>query len=167
MAKAVLIGYSSWYGAWQRRSWGERCLLVEAICWLGLMRLLVLLLPFQWLLVLLRLQHRPLSTPLPAPVAPQAVEPMQRAIQAASGYTPWTSNCLAQALAAHRMLYRRRLTSTLYIGVAKPVDQSLTAHAWLRCGEVFVTGEAGWRHFTPIARLESSIVCVSHCWWRK
>lgn len=51
-----------------------------------------------------------------------------RAVQAASVYTPWRSNCLAQALAAHYMLRRRRLPCTLYIGVAKRPGQSLTAH---------------------------------------
>lgn len=155
MVKGAVGGRFAWYAAWQRRTWYERRLLVEAFFWLGLMRLLVLLLPFQWLLPLLRLRSCPVETALPAGSAPQPVAFIHCAVQAASGYTPWTSNCLAQALAAQRMLQRRRLHSLLYIGVAQPADQALTAHAWVRCGKAFVTGEAGWRQFTPITCLES------------
>ncbi|MFN8488221.1 MAG: lasso peptide biosynthesis B2 protein [Caldilineaceae bacterium] len=155
MAKADLFTYAHLRAAWQKRSWRERQLVVEAFCWLGLARLLVLTLPFHWLLLLLRLQRRPVQTRLGAPVAHQPVEQIRRAVQAVSGYTPWTSNCLAQALAANRMLHRRRLPSILYIGVAKQHNQPLTAHAWLCCGERFVTGEAGWQQFTPITCLTS------------
>lgn len=162
MAKADRLARAHVPSAWQRRSWGERRLLLEAFCWLGLMRLLVLRLPFQWLLSSLRLRSCPVQI-LPTPCdMPPSVKLIRRAVQSASGYTPWTSNCLAQALAAYQMLHRRRLPSTLYIGVAKPADQPFTAHAWLRCGEVFVTGETGWRQFTPITSLESSAY-VNYC----
>lgn len=154
MGKVALAVRWPWYAAWRRRSWRERQLFVEAFCWLGLMRLLVLLLPFQWLLGSLHL--RPCATQTLASCAMHpTVVLICGAVQAATGYTPWTSNCLAQALAANRMLHRQHLPSTLYIGVAKPTDQPLTAHAWLRCGEVFVTGESGWQQFTPITCLES------------
>lgn len=155
MTKADLFAPAHLHTAWQRRTWDERQLLVEAFYWLGLARLLVLALPFHWLLAIWRLYHQPLTAPWPTSQEHQAVEPLRGAIQAASRYTPWRSNCLAQALAANRMLQRRRLPSTLYIGVAKPVDQPLAAHAWLRCGEQFVTGEAGWQEFTPATCLGS------------
>ena len=153
MGKVALVVRFPRCAAWQRHTWRERQLFLAAFCWLGLMRLLVLALPFQWLLSGLRLRPCAMQ-PQASCEMPPAVALIRCAVQSASGYTPWTSNCLAQALAAQRMLHRRRLPSTLYIGVAKPADQPLTAHAWLCCGEAFVTGEAGWRQFTPIACLE-------------
>ena len=63
MHKATALTRRPWYAAWQRRSWGERQLFLEAWGWLGLMRLLVVLLPFQWVLFGLRL--RPCPTPAP------------------------------------------------------------------------------------------------------
>lgn len=155
MTKADLFAPAHLRAAWQRRTWGERQQVVEAFCWLGLARLLVLTLPFHWLLIVWRLQHQPLTAPLPTawPTPPvyQAVEQIRGAIQTASRYTPWTSNCLAQALAANRMLQRRRLSSTLYLGVAKPAAHPLAAHAWLCCGEQFVTGEPGWQRYQVLA----------------
>lgn len=154
MAKVVAVVHFPWYAAWQRHTWRERQLFLEAFCWLGLMRLLVLSLPFRWLLSALRLRPCPLPTaPAPCDTHP-AVLLIRHAVQSASAYTPWTSNCLAQALAAHRMLHWRGLASQLYIGVAKPAAQPFTAHAWLRCGETFVTGETGWQQFTPLACFE-------------
>ena len=145
--------------AWQRRTWAARLLLIEAVCWLGWARLLVLTLPFRWIVVLWGLHHQPLTAPLPTAwptfSARQAVAQIRGAIQAVNRYTPWSSNCLAQALAANRMLHRRRLPSTLYLGVAKPADRPFAAHAWLRCGAQFVTGEAGRQQFTPVTCLGS------------
>ena len=143
--------------AWQRRTWTARLLLIEAVCWLGWARLLVLTLPFRWIVRLWGLHPQPLpgNDAAPAPPATRTVHAVQDALAAVSRYTPWRSNCLAQALAANRMLHRRRLPSTLYLGVAKPADRPFAAHAWLRCGAQFVTGEAGRQQFTPVTCLGS------------
>lgn len=52
----------------------------------------------------------------------------------------WKSKCLDQAMTAQRMLKRRGLQSTLYFGMVKEKDQSLIAHAWLRCGKHWIVG---------------------------
>lgn len=62
------------------------------------------------------------------------------AVHGVAARTPWTSNCLPQALAAKYMLARRGLLSTLYVGAAFSGRDALKAHAWLRCGDVPVTG---------------------------
>jgi hypothetical protein len=51
------------------------------------------------------------------------------------------------------MLKRRRIAATLYLGVAKKESdpEGLAAHAWLRCGDVILTGAAGHLHFTVVA----------------
>ncbi len=65
------------------------------------------------------------------------------AVQAAAGRVPWDSRCLAQALAAGRMLRRRGLPSVLYLGVRRESASGFSAHAWLRCGPHAVTGGDG------------------------
>jgi hypothetical protein len=59
----------------------------------------------------------------------------------ASHHLPWKSSCLVQAIAGQRMLLRRDVPSTLYLGLARDADSGeLLAHAWLRSGEQVLTG---------------------------
>lgn len=62
-----------------------------------------------------------------------------------SRYTPWESKCLVQAMTAQKLLRKYNIKSTLYLGVRKS-ENELKAHAWLRCGEYFVTGGDGSRY---------------------
>lgn len=57
-------------------------------------------------------------------------------------HTPWESRCLVRAMTAQHLLKRKHIPSTLYLGVGKD-EESLIAHAWLRCGEFYVTGGTG------------------------
>ena len=64
--------------------------------------------------------------------------------------TPWESKCLVRALAAQRLLYRQGLSSTLYLGCGME-EGKMVAHAWLRFGEMYVTGGDGGG-YTTVAR---------------
>lgn len=64
--------------------------------------------------------------------------------------TPWESKCLVRALTAQRLLYRRGMSSTLYLGCGME-EGKMVAHAWLRCGEMYVTGGDG-SAYTTVAR---------------
>lgn len=130
--------------------WSDRLLLIEAIWWLGVSRLLLLVVPFRWIAPHLGKQvaegeqkEEPSSIPRSRHIG--------WAVRAVAAYTPWQSACLVQALAAKRMLQRRRIPSTLYLGVAKDKDASMQAHAWVRCNGAILTGEAGHQRFTVIA----------------
>ena len=59
-----------------------------------------------------------------------------------TGHTPWESKCLVQALTARRILKKKNINTTLYLGVMKE-NNEMKAHAWLRCGELYVTGGDG------------------------
>lgn len=63
-------------------------------------------------------------------------------VERVCGKTTWESKCLVQALIAQRLLVKKGIATTLYLGVAK-TETKLTAHAWLRCGAVYVTGGNG------------------------
>lgn len=75
------------------------------------------------------------------------------AIQAAAARTPWESACLAQALTGMLMLSRRRGSATLYLGVAKDESGSdaMAAHAWLKCGDMILTGVSGYEAYSVIS----------------
>lgn len=56
--------------------------------------------------------------------------------------TPWESKCLVRALIAKRLLQHKKISSTIYLGVGKEGGK-MKAHAWVRSGEMFVTGGNG------------------------
>ena len=66
-------------------------------------------------------------------------------------FTPWESKCLVQALTAQMMLKRRKIPSTLYLGIAKDNNKKLIAHAWLRCGSSILTGDYERPSFSTVA----------------
>ena len=124
---------------WQA-SWTDRCLLVECVLLLALSRLAVLLLPFRWLAARLGGLNEESSQDDHPATLPQ-VEQMGVIIRRASRHTFWNSNCFAQALTAHVMLRRRRIGSTIYMGLRTDEQTSeLKGHAWLRSGSRMITG---------------------------
>jgi hypothetical protein len=56
--------------------------------------------------------------------------------------TPWESKCLVRALTTQHLLKKKKISSTLYLGVGKK-DDEIIAHAWLRCGSYYLTGGNG------------------------
>ncbi|MDQ8735959.1 lasso peptide biosynthesis B2 protein [Paenibacillus sp. LHD-38] len=65
---------------------------------------------------------------------------ISHAIAIMSRYTFWESKCLVKAIAGLKMLERRKIDSTLYLGTAKDEEGKLIAHAWLRSGPLYITG---------------------------
>ena len=54
--------------------------------------------------------------------------------------TKWESKCLVRALTARKLLCKKKLHSTMYMGVKQDTDGKMLAHAWLRWGKYIVTG---------------------------
>jgi hypothetical protein len=138
----------------RRRTWPERWLLVEALLWLGIMRTAMWLLSFKQITRLLGFSLGEHHLP---PIASQlkTAHCIGWAVRATAPQAPWQSLCLAQALAAAAMLRRRRLSGSLYLGVAKDADGKVQAHAWLRCGDDILTGGRSYKRFIPI---------TAYCW---
>ena len=136
-------------------SWADRWLLLQVFVLLGGARLALRLIPFRRL----ARQLGRLQTETPPDAPPDHLAQAQRialAVARVSPHTPWTSNCFPQALVAKYWLRRRRIPTTLYLGVAltKTDDApraEMTAHAWLRCGPLLVTGGRGHECFTVVA----------------
>ena len=136
-------------GNFLRRPWQDQWLFMEAYALLGLARLVINIVKFD------RLVSK-LGTPRlesPARVPGSQLREAKRiawAIQTASRFTPWKSNCFPQAIAAKFLLRQRGIASTLYLGAAFKARTEMEAHAWLRCGPLYVTGGPGHRHFGTV-----------------
>ena len=77
---------------------------------------------------------------------------VSKAIQMMSGYTLWESQCLVKAIAGMKMLEKRNIESTLYLGTAKDENGDLIAHAWLRSGPFYISGAEVMERFTVVAK---------------
>ena len=64
--------------------------------------------------------------------------------------TIWESKCLVRALTAQKLLKKKGIESTIYLG-CKMINDKLEAHAWLRCGVLYITGGDG-KEFTQVAK---------------
>lgn len=78
----------------------------------------------------------------------EKIKNIKYVIACASRHTLWQSMCLVQAFTAKKMLKDRKIKSTVYLGVSKNENNELIAHAWTRCGEVYITGGNGHKKFT-------------------
>ena len=130
--------------------WRDRLLLAEAAVLLGAARLAVLTVPFRWLVAAKARESAPDSPARPEECQRDTIGRVRWAVGAASRRTPWNSNCLAQALAARRMLGRRGIGSILHLGLRKGERGRLEAHAWLRCGDLPVTGGRGHEDYAVV-----------------
>lgn len=73
------------------------------------------------------------------PAGAAEIERVRRAVLAWARRLPWRTLCFEQGLAAHWMLRRRALTSTLHYGAATSGGE-LKAHVWVRSGASDVIG---------------------------
>ncbi|QAY68445.1 lasso peptide biosynthesis B2 protein [Paenibacillus protaetiae] len=68
-----------------------------------------------------------------------------------SRYTWWESQCMVKAVAAQKMLERRGISSTLYMGSGRDDKGTMIAHAWLRSGSYYVTGNEQLERYAVVA----------------
>jgi len=132
--------------------WNKQRLVCVVFVLLGLVRLMVLAIPFRYLTRTLGVLAYKQADQLPGAVKSVYPELIRWVIQVVSPCTPWESKCLVQAITAKILLRFNGLPSTLYLGVARDDRQQLLAHAWLRCGQTVVTGGVELARFTIAAR---------------
>ncbi|AIQ62616.1 hypothetical protein D3C81_210070 [compost metagenome] len=77
-------------------------------------------------------------------------------INTISRYTPWQSKCLVRAIAGMKMLERRGIDSTLYLGTGKDENGMLIAHAWLRSGPYYISGAEVMDRFVTVDKFAKS-----------
>ncbi|MEB3100766.1 lasso peptide biosynthesis B2 protein [Ferviditalea candida] len=127
-----------------------KLLLLEAFIYLGWARILILR-PFIEIAPSLG-RHMAETSAAPAGANKLELRRVHEAIEIMSKYAPWESKCLVRAIAAMKMLERRRIESTLYLGTAKDEGRKMIAHAWLRSGPYYITGAEGMETFTVVGK---------------
>ncbi len=73
------------------------------------------------------------------------------AVRRSSRFALWPTKCLVDAMTAKKMLDKRNIPSTIYLGVSKDAKKELIAHAWLRCGNAIILGRKGMSRFKVVA----------------
>jgi len=138
---------------WIRLDRAQHLVLLEAAWKLAVAHVAIHVLPFRWIASRLGNIGEPSSDT-------QLIEEQQRqaqlvgwAVTVLARHYPMDAKCLAQAVTGKWMLRRRSLPSTLYLGVNRVHggEKWLEAHAWLRCGGEFVTGEPQHERFKVLA----------------
>lgn len=126
----------------------EKFLLLRAFLLLGIVRLILLILPSQFLLEMQDARYARLAATNIHQYSPMQIA---WAVTVASKYIP-SGTCLSQAMTAKILLAKYGYPSNLQIGVAKDDMGKLEAHAWVECaGEVVLGGTNSSRY----ARLPS------------
>jgi hypothetical protein len=86
------------------------------------------------------------------PMNEQTLRNVSVAVRTMSRHTFWESKCLVMAIAAMKMLEKRGVESTLYLGTAKDNLGNMIAHAWLRSGPFYITGFEEMNRFTVVGK---------------
>ena len=121
-----------------------RLLLAEALAMTLLARAATSLIPFPWLLRLLVS-----AKPGVGPGDPGIISHVCYSVSRIAHWPALWAVCLPQALAAHWMLARRAIPTQIRFGVLSGPG-TLSAHAWLVCGNRAILGQQGGRAYQPI-----------------
>jgi hypothetical protein len=120
---------------------------------LGLSRVLILTVPFKRLAPHLGRQTG-VNPWVPLANAAQEIRALRigRAVRLSARYTPWDSNCFAQAVSARLLLGLYGIPYALYFGLMRESQSSeMKAHAWVATGKIPVTGGTSFGQFTVVS----------------
>ncbi|MEN8226332.1 MAG: lasso peptide biosynthesis B2 protein [Bacteroidota bacterium] len=112
----------------------DKILFLEALGWLILAKLILLLLPFRRILPLLR-QKSSRET------VRSDINVIKTALGRASAATPWLSTCLLKSIAARWMLKQRKIASHMAIGMGRDEKNRLLMHAWITSGNIEIVSK--------------------------
>src|SRR5262245_40731179 len=120
-------------------------LLLEATLLLGTAAFIVRALPFR---LVVRCASFPVRGLEPSQqVRTIIVKRIRWAVEASARRVPWRAMCFQQGLAAQCMLRRRRISSVLHYGIGPDDNHGISAHVWVRNGDLEVVGcEIAYRY---------------------
>jgi hypothetical protein len=129
--------------------WSDKFLLIEAIFLSVVVKIMVMILPLRWYSKILGEQNKDTIGEV-SDLSRHKIYKISVAIVRSRKVFPWENRCLIEAITGKILLRHYGLNSTLYLGVRKE-DKLLAAHAWLRCGDIFVTGRRGMNKFNVVS----------------
>jgi hypothetical protein len=126
---------------------GDLPVLIEAVIWLLVARIILRLLTITRTVSLL-IPARKLT--LSSPVSLDTLARVRWAVRLGARKVPWRALCFEQGIAAQRMLMRRGIAADLVYGVARNGNGSTEAHVWTRVADHTVVGGPLGDRFKPI-----------------
>lgn len=125
----------------------EKLLFIEAFILTGIMRYKILKTPFNKLKIQLGEYNKESAEEVSIETYKKAKQ-IRWIVTRISQHTPWESLCLVQAMTVQKMLKKRNISTTIYLGVNKDKNNEMKAHAWIRCGQMYITGGNGTGYAT-------------------
>ena len=149
------------------RAWTAREKACFPLVWLllGLVRLIILLVPFRHWISRLGNQFGAVPViPVLTPHGEAIATSVGRVVRAAAAVTPWNSDCLPQAVTARILLGFASIPCSLFLGVAideaargrltgnsrRDAASASFAHAWVSAGRIHVTGGESFSRFAVL-----------------
>ena len=147
------MGY---FSKFNRLSFREKLLFLEALGYLYLAKLMLWLFPFRWCLRLMRekgtMDHRPSQEELLL---------VKRAVGRANRLAFWKNVCLVQSVAARWMLRRRKFHSEVFFGVKSGEESSpIMAQAWVVSHGMEVVNQGGV--YEILLKVSCLFCCIMH-----
>lgn len=127
----------------------ERKILNRTLFWLIYAFVLVRFIPLRWFSSMLGEFNRHVEVDLDNREI-QLIALFRKNLKRLKEILPWKVKCFEEALAGKKTLNRHAIKTTLFLGVTKQGEQNLKAHAWLKSGNHFVTGERGYKQYTVV-----------------
>ncbi len=124
----------------------NKLLILQAVIALSLFRLLIQFVPFRKISPWLGKLNQEGDFVI-TPEQFREIRRVQWAVVRLTTVLPWLSTCLTRAITAKLLLSQQHINATLYLGAAFNNQKALNAHAWLRCGKVFVVGGKNHKTF--------------------
>jgi len=130
----------------------DRCILAEAFILFRLYELIIIMVPFRVYKNLMGAYNAESPENIKF-VNFDIINNITWAVNAVDRFALRKSKCLTKALTAQKMLRKRSIDSTIYLGVKKDKfnKDKVEAHAWLRAGRFFITGGTNMNEFTKVA----------------
>jgi hypothetical protein len=128
----------------------DKLLFLYAFTWSLFVRFCIFTLPFKFYRNLLGKQQ--VETLIDVKETDLAMaKHIRNIVLAVCRHTPWKSKCLVEALVCKRMLKKKGIETTIYLGVSKdPQKNKLKAHAWLKLGAIILTGAQGHKEYKVV-----------------
>jgi hypothetical protein len=136
-------------GKLRKLSGADKWMLLHAVIWLALARLMLLVMPFRRLAMKLSGGRESLAEEPDLAL----LERIGFAVRTAAANVPWRSDCFPQSIAGWMLLKHHGYRSTICLGVERKGEAELLGHAWLTCGEFVVTGGEDLDRYAEIHRL--------------
>ena len=119
---------------------GDYAMMTEALFYLLVSDFLIYLLPMRWWSGWIGEAQQAVDANPVAENQKQTVRKVRKNVFRANKLLLKSSRCFALSLAIKKMLSRRNISVSLYLGVNKGETGNLKAHAWVKGGEQIIYG---------------------------